>query len=543
MNALALMALVLTVFAAGYLWYGRRVAALWEPDPSRTTPAVASYDGVDYVPARNGAVLFGHHFASIAGAGPIVGPVIAVMMWGWIPALLWIVFGAIFLGGIHDFGSLMVSVREGGRSIGEVAATAVSRRAKLTLSVFVWLALILVIAVFAYLGADTFVRQPEVVLPSLGAIPLAMVVGRALYARKMPPVPVTVLGLITLVGLVAAGKAWPITAGVRAMSFWTGLLLAYCYGASILPVNWLLQPRDYLASFLLAAGILLALAGIVVSHPPMQAPGFIAGRASIGYLWPMMFITIACGANSGFHSLIASGTTAKQLPNERLALRIGFGGMLLEGVLAAIVVILVTAGLSDAEFQAQGTSAMSPVAVFGLGFGRMTSPFLGDWGGFIAITILNVFILTTLDSATRITRYITEEVTGLRNRWVSTAIVVLCAGWLALAKDDAANPLWRKIWPAFGAANQLVAALALQVIACWLLRKGKPSGYALIPALFMLGTSVTALGFQIVDYGRKGEFLLLGVAAVLIAAASILGWEVVRVFRAPAVGRKAGRGG
>lgn len=539
MNSLFIISIVAVIFIVAYRFYAGKIEDIWQIDPSRETPAVTKYDGVDYVPSKNWLVLFGHHFASIAGAGPIIGPVLAVCFWGWLPAMIWVVFGSIFLGGIHDFGSLMISVREEGATIGDIAAKSISYKAKLILSIFVWLALILVIAVFAYLGANTFVSQPKVVLPSFGIIPVAVLVGLALYKFQWNPAVVTITGLAALGALIFTGERFPIMLGGNPQATWIIILLVYCFFASILPVNFLLQPRDYLSSFLLIGGIILALSGIFVSHPNMNSPAFIATKSSLGYIWPMMFITIACGANSGFHSLIASGTTSKQLSNECYAKRIGFGSMLVEGFLATIVIILIAGGFSLTEFHHHISIKTSPINMYGLSFGKMTSPILGHWGIFIALTILNVFILTTLDSATRITRYITEELFGIKSRWFSTALVVGLAGWLALGKDTANNPLWQKIWPAFGASNQLVAALALLVISCWLLSKNKPTRYSLIPAIFMLGTSLTALVFQIREYLKNREFVLIVISSVLFISALYLAWEVFLTFKRKMVPAKA----
>ena len=519
------------IFIIAYKFYAAKIESLWDIDPIRPTPAVTKFDGVDYVPSKHWFMLFGHHFASIAGAGPIIGPVMAVCFWGWGPALAWVVLGSIFLGGIHDFGSLITSVKEEGLTIGDIAAKSISRRAKLILSVFTFLALLLVIAVFAYLGANTFVTQPEVVIPSMGVIPVSILIGLALYKFRMEPISTTLVGLLLLTGLLIAGKSHPVILNGDSQSFWIYALLIYCFFASVMPVNILLQPRDYLSSFMLIGGILLGLAGILVSHPSLNVPAYTGGSSPIGYLWPMMFITVACGANSGFHSLIASGTTSKQLANEKDAKKIGFGAMLVEGFLAVLVIVLVVGGFSRAEFNQHLADKTSPVNIYGIGFGHVTAPILGDWGKFMALTILNVFILTTLDSATRITRYIFEELTGLKNRIVSTLIIIGLGGWLALGKDGSQTPLWQKIWPAFGASNQLVAALALLVISCWLLRKNKPTRYSLIPAVFMLVTSLTALGVQIVDYWKKGDIALILISAVLMVSAVFLAWEVINTFQ------------
>ncbi|HOY10266.1 MAG TPA: carbon starvation protein A [Candidatus Omnitrophota bacterium] len=531
MNSVILLLISTIFFLLGYRFYAPKIASIWQIDVNRPTPAVSHFDGVDFVPAKDWFVLFGHHFSSIAGAGPIIGPVMAVMLWGWLPALLWIVLGSIFIGGIHDFGALMLSIREDGTSIGDIASSVISKRAKLIFSIFVWLALLLVIAVFAYLAGKTFMEQPKIVIPSLGLIPVAVIVGLGLYKLKWPSGIVTVCGLSVLTWLLFLGERCPVTLGAHGLPQWILLLLVYCFIASVLPVHILLQPRDYLSSYLLFGGLLLAVAGILISHPVMSSPAFISTTSPVGLLWPMMFITVACGANSGFHSLIASGTTSKQLPNERHARRIGFGGMLMEGFLAVIVVILVTSGFSPSEFQNHVTAKIDPVNLFGLAFGNMTAPLTGEWGTFFALTVLNAFILTTLDSAARITRYITAELFGIKNRYLATLIVVIPAGILALSKDSAQNPLWQKIWPAFGASNQLVAALALLVISSWLLSKNRPTAYSLIPALFMLTTSITALIFQIIHYLAVRDYVLTLISLTLIVAAVFLSSEVFFVFR------------
>jgi len=387
MNSVVVITITLVAFYLGYKFYGAKVSRLFDIDESRKTPAITKCDGIDYVPSKNWLVLFGHHFASIAGAGPIIGPAIAVCCWGWGPSILWIIIGSIFLGGIHDFGSLIISVREDGSTIGDIAKDSISYKAKVIFSLFILLALFLVIAVFAYFGADTFVKQPEVIIPSFGIIPISILVGLALYRFKLNPTITTIAGLVVLALLIVVGKYFPVELGNNAHFIWMAILFVYCFIASTLPVNVLLQPRDYLSSYLLFAGLALALLGIFIVHPNMNAPPFVANKCSLGFLWPMMFITIACGANSGFHSIIASGTTSKQLANEKHAKLIGFGGMLLEGLLATIVVVLIVAGLSSSEFNLHVANKTSPVQMFGIGFGNMTKPILGQWGTFIALTI------------------------------------------------------------------------------------------------------------------------------------------------------------
>lgn len=507
MNALLIAIFALTIFFLAYKFYAKRLERLWSIDPKRSTPAYSKYDSVDYIPARNWLVLFGHHFSSIAGAGPIVGPVIAVMLWGWLPALLWIILGTIFIGGLHDFGALITSVREGGSSIAQISDRLIGRPVRLIFSLFIWLALILVIAVFVYLCAETFIKEPKIVLPSLGLIPLALVVGYLLYSLRANSILVTLFGVTSLAGLIFFGNSLPIA--LNNITLWILILLAYSYLASILPVNILLQPRDYLSSFLLFLGVGVGYLGLFFSQPKITMPYYQGYSSPEGYLWPALFVTIACGAISGFHALIASGTSSKQLANERDAKKIGYGGMLAEGLVAVLAIVAVAILFKGGEDFSASLKDSGPVGIFGKGYGLITHRILGIHGRFIAITILNAFILTTLDTATRISRYITEELFAIRNRHLSTVLVITSSGALALTGK------WQKIWPVFGAANQLIAALTLLIIIRWLLSHKKSIRLILPVAIFMLITTTTALGFKIYQFFKSRDYFLLTVSSLL----------------------------
>ena len=534
MSSLIIILIAGVLFFWGYKFYARRLELLWQVDPQRKTPAVSKFDGIDYVPARNWLVLFGHHFSSIAGAGPIIGPVIAVIAWGWLPALLWIIFGTIFIGGVHDFGSLLCSLRQEGSSIADIAKEAISYKAKLIFSIFVWLALILVIAVFAYLCADTFVKEPRIVLPSLGLIPVALFIGFLLYKVKTNNTLATILGLVLLAALIFLGNTLPISFGQNSSILWMLVLLVYCFIASVIPVHVLLQPRDYLSSFLLFAGVSFGYVGLALSNPRITQPAYLSWNPQEGSLWPLLCVTIACGAISGFHSLIASGTTSKQLANERFSRRIGYGGMIAEGFVGVLAVLAIAAGLKGRNLPAL-LKEIGPINSFAQGYGELTKAILGSYGGFIAVTILNAFILTTLDTATRISRYMTEELFGIKNRYLATIIVVSLSGALAL------SGAWQKIWPIFGAANQLVAALALLVISCWLLAHKKSLKFTIFSALFMFLTAVSALFIQAQKYIRaKENYLLFGVTVVLLLLAFYL---LIEAARAAARGLAVHRAG
>ncbi len=525
MNSVWVIVLGSVLFFWGYRFYCKKLEQLWQINPKNPTPANTKFDGVDFVPAKNWLVLFGHNFSSIAGAGPIIGPVIACVLWGWLPALIWIVFGTIFIGGVHDFGALITSVREGGSSIADIADETISRRAKIIFSCFVWLTLVLVIAVFTYLCADTFVKEPKIVLPSLGLIPVAMLIGFLLYYLKANATLTTIFGLVLLTGLILWGNVLPIKLGNNSGWVWSIILLVYCFFASVLPVNILLQPRDYLSSFLLFAGVAFGYLGLFILHPKISSPVYVNWKAQEGgYLWPMLCVTIACGAISGFHSLVASGTTSKQIANESDVKKISYGGMVAEGLVAILAVLAISAGLSPLGL-ASALKSAGPIRLFGLGYNELAKPILGGFGVFIAITILNAFILTTLDTATRICRYITEELTGIKNRYFSTFIVVLAGGSLALSGK------WSRIWPVFGASNQLVAALALMVLTAWLFCKGKTLRFTFIPAIFMVTTTIAALIYQSLNYYTEKDYFLFAVSLILIALAVFMIIEAYITFR------------
>jgi len=537
MNSLVVALVSLLLLGLGYRFYGRLMEKLWDVNPEKITPAHTKEDGVDYIPAKNWLILFGHHFAGIAGAGPIIGPVVAAALWGWGPALVWIVLGSIFIAGVHDFYSLMASIRHDGKSIAQVAETVMGRRSRILLAAFLWLSLVLVVAVFAAVTAKTLVDEPRIVLPTFGLIPVAILVGLMLYRWKINSWISTLTGLGLLLALLLLGAYVPIV--WDSMNGWILILLAYAYVASITPVNLILQPRDYLSTFILFFGMGLGYLGLLLTHPTIQAPVFLSSQSSQGPLWPMLFVLIACGAISGFHSMIASGTTSKQLDNERDARKVGYGAMILEGALAVLALLCVTAGLRWSP-EGIGTAPVYPhllqggnwIGTFGAGYGQLVAPLLGvSLGTLIAITTLNAFVMTTLDSATRIARYITEELFGeawgvrlFLNRYVSTSIVILLALFLAMGE-------WKAIWPIFGASNQLVGALALMVLSAYLLSRKKPVAYTLYPALFMLLTTLTALAWQIRGFWRSSHLLLASIGVALVALALFLVWENIRMLR------------
>jgi len=529
MNSLLIAGIGLVAYIIAYHFYGGFLNKVWEVNPERKTPAFEKQDGVDYIPAKHWIILFGHHFASIAGAGPIIGPVIAAVIWGWGPAALWIILGSIFLGGVHDFSALMVSLRNEGKSVGDVSAKVVSETSKIVFLIFLWFTLVLVVAVFAAVTAKTFVEQPDIVVPTFSLILIAVLFGYLVYKRNLPLFPVTILSIILYIILFLAGTKLPVVIKIgNPLKVWILILLIYSFVASVIPVNLLLQPRDYLSSFILFFGLFFGYIGLLISHPVIKTPAFITFNSTKGTLWPMMFVIIACGAISGFHSLVSSGTSSKQLSNEKYARNIGYGGMLTEGTLSILALLCVTAGLywkgggelNYPELMKTGNW----IGTFAKGYGQITSKIFTSTGGtMIAIVMINSFVLTTLDTATRITRYISQELFGetwkikiFKNRFFTTLFIILFAGYLAFGN-------WKKIWPVFGASNQLVSSIVLLVVGCYLMIKGKNYFITLIPSLIMFATTITALIYKGIIFYKNKEFLLGNISAIL----TILGISVL----------------
>lgn len=526
MNSLWLVIVSILAFLIAYVTYGRWLAKEWGVDPSRKTPAHELEDGIDFVPTSP-AVLLGHHFSSIAGAGPINGPIQAAIF-GWVPVLLWIVIGSIFFGGVHDYGSLIASIRHKGRSIGEVIGINMGRSGKMLFSAFAWLTLLLVVAAFTNIVATTFASTPEAASASMMFIVLAVAFGYLVYRRGVPMGIATVVGVTLLFTCVYLGRVFPLSLSVNT---WIVIMMVYIFVASIAPVWILLQPRDYLNSFLLYAMIAGAVLGILIYRPTIQLQAFTGFNINGQWLFPMLFVTVACGAISGFHSLVGSGTTSKQLDTEHDALLIGYGGMLIEGVLA-VIALITAAYISQGELTE--LLAGSPVNVFSTGVGVFMAKFgipfeVGK--SFVALAV-SAFALTSLDTATRLNRFVFQEFfhkegaekqSILTNMYVSTGVTVLIGGYLAMGG-------FARIWPIFGSANQLLAALSLLAIAVWLKNTGRNYRMLVIPMVFMLVVTLFALVFLIKANLAAGNWILVIFPALLFVLAIVLatqGYKIV----------------
>ncbi|MBS3975389.1 MAG: carbon starvation protein A [Syntrophomonadaceae bacterium] len=533
MSAILLLVIGIICFLIAYVYYGAWLAKQWGIDPTRKTPAVTMNDGVDYSPAK-APVLFGHHFASIAGAGPIVGP-IAASIFGWVPVALWVIIGSIFVGGVKDYGTLFASVRHSGRSIAEIIDVNVGKTGKKLFAVFAWLTVILVIAAFLNITANVFAANPPTGTASILFIFLAMAFGYLLNTKKQSLAVLTVAGVALLLFCIYMGFLFPLALAAKT---WIVILIAYIFVASVLPVWLLLQPRDYLNSFLLYAVLAGALLGIILTNPTLQMTPFAGFEVRNTFLFPMLFVIVACGAVSGFHSLVSSGTTAKQLENEKDAKPIGYGSMLIEGVLA--LVALTTAafllGPKLTELLKGG-----PINVFADGVGTFLTVFniphaVGKTFGALAIS---AFALTSLDTAARLGRFIFQEfftesgkseASPMTNRFVATAVTVTAGAALAFYG-------WAVIWPLFGAANQLLAALALIAVAVWLKKSGKLNLMLTIPSAFMFAVTLTALVLLLQRNLAAGNMLLVVIAAALFVLGIVLVLQAVKSLSGAASGQ------
>jgi len=533
-------------FFVGYRYYaGRLDREVIQPDNSLSTPAVLQGDGVDFVESKP-LVLFGHNFASIAGAGPVIGPIVAMHHFGWAVTLVWILIGNVFIGAVHDYLALMVSVRNRGSSIADIAEKTMGFRAKSVFSIFLVLAMLLVIAVFGVVAAKTLIAQPQMVVPTFAIIPISIALGWFIYYRNTD---LAVSSIIAVAGVILSiyfGFQFPVelpengVIGLSPLIFWFVILMIYAAVASVLPVNILLQPRDYLSTYILFGSMSLAVLALLWIHPELHTPAYRGGFSEEqGPVWPMLFVLVACGAVSGFHSLVAGGTTSKQLAVESQGKSIAYGGMLTEGAVAVVTVLLVSGGLYWVA-PASGGIDMNTlgfretlqsggwILAYGHGFGNLVHqmlPFLSfTFASMIAVLALNTFVLTTLDSAVRITRFIVQESVGQRivlfkNKYICTALVVFFS-YLIGSTDG-----WQKIWPIFGATNQLIAALALFVIATWLMVMGKPTKFALYPAIFMIVTTIGALVWQSYRFFSQPEpNIFLGTAAVFLIILALFVW-------------------
>jgi carbon starvation protein len=563
MPAIVVAAVVLGIFYLGYRYYSTFLAArVYGLDPAYTTPAHALRDGVDYVPT-NKHVLFGHHFTSVAGAAPIVGPAIAAF-WGWGPALAWIVLGTVFAAGVHDFGSLVVSVRHKARNIGTLAGDVINHRARILFLLIIFFLLTLVNAVFAVVIGNLLVAFPEAVIPIFVEIPFAIAIGQYIYRTRSAALVPSLIGVAILYFLIWVGTLAPldITPLATALGFeqprnlWVIILFAYTFVASRLPVWVLLQPRDYINSHQLFIALGVILLGILVGMDRIVAPVVNDVPEGSPSVFPFLFITIACGAISGFHSLVSSGTTSKQLDKDTDARYVGYMGSVGEGSLALGSVLAVTAGVAAtradwdalyADFSTASGGATSNFVQGVAAFANNLGVPLTLAATFAAVVVVS-FAATTMDTGVRLQRYVVQEiaeragVTPLaRNLTLASLVAVVVPLAMALLPGGGeAGYTFGVLWQLFGTTNQLTAGLALAVVAVWVTRSGRPSWPVLVPLVFLLVMTSWALVVNFLNFVEAGQWVLGPLDAIIFVLAM---WLVVEAGLALlAARREAGTG-
>jgi carbon starvation protein len=566
--AIVVLVAVLSVFYLGWRYYSVYLADhVYVLDDSQPTPAHTMEDGVDYVPT-NKHVLFGHHFVSVAGAAPIVGPAIAVF-WGWLPALIWVVLGTVFAASVHDFGSIVVSVRNRAENIGTVTRTVINARSRTLFLLIIFFLLTLVNAVFAVVIGNLFVGNPGAVIPIMLQIPLAIGIGVYIHRTRSGALVPTLVGVVILYALILVGDAFPIeldavadTFGVGARTLWIVLLFLYAFIASRIPVWILLQPRDYINSHQLFIALGVIFLGLLIGFDRIVAPAVTTGLPDDSpNFFPFLFVTVACGAISGFHSLVASGTTSKQLDKESDARHVGFLGALGEGSLALGAILATTAGIAAVGLEWEelyadfGVASDEAVGNFVQGIAGFASH-LGvptNLGTIFAAVVVISFAATTMDTGVRLQRYILQEIGDMvgtrrdgeprrgaaggfrratRNLTIVTAIAVAVPMSLALAPGGGEDGFaFGRLWTLFGTTNQLTAGLALSVIAVYVTKRGRSALPQLIPLVFLLVMTVWALWLNLVDFVREGDWILAPLDTIILVLAVWLIVEAVLGMR------------
>ena len=550
MSALGIVLFAFVCYLFGYLVYSRYLSQkVFQLSDENPTPAHELRDGVDYVPT-NKWILLGHHFTSITGAGPIVGPAIAVI-WGWLPALLWVVLGAVFVGAVHDFGALVTSVRHKGRSIGSILGNYAGERARIVFLLLILALAILVNAVFAYVIALLFTKFPTSVIPAWAIVPLALAFGYSVYRFRINFLIPTVLFLAILYLSIYVGSLYPVdispiakTFGLNPIMLWIVILFVYTFFASSLPVWLLLQPRDFLNGLQLVVLLLLIYAGAIFANPKVVAPTFNPSPEGAPPIVPFLFITIACGALSGFHALVSSGTTSKQLSRESDARTVGYLGFLGESSLAVAVIVACTAGIAMLSadrfsqlYSSWATIKKSAIPAVVEGGGNLIASLGFDTAlaQTLVATLIVLFAATTMDTSVRIQRYILNELgyiyslKPLTNPWFASSIAVVSSLALVLAKEGGKGGL--VFWPVFGAANQLLAGLALLVTYLYLKRSSKKTLPVLIPLIAVLLITSTAMLMNAINNFAKGDYLLAFVSSLILLLEAVIILESVRAVR------------
>ena len=535
MSAIIPAVLGIGLVAIGYFFYSKFIAEkIYQLDPNFETPAHSMRDDIDFIPT-NRVVLWGHHFTAVAGAAPIIGPAIAVI-WGWLPAFIWVIGGTIFFAGVHDFGAIWASVRNQGRSVGSLTGDVVSLRARTLFMIVIFFLLMMVNAVFAVAISNAFVATPSSVIPAWSAIVVAVAIGVLIYRMGVPILWPTVVGTIILYAVIYLGEAVPVELpqtfmGLGAAPQWIIILFIYATIASLLPVWLLLQPRDYINGIQLFIGLALLFGAVFVANPTVVAPAFNTNvPAGTPPLVPLLFVTIACGALSGFHGLVASGTTSKQLNKETDARFVGYLGSSGEGMLALVTIIAVTAGFSslgewEATYAAYNTTGIDTFVAGGSLIVANGTPLPREFAATLLAVMAILFAGTTMDAGVRLQRYIVQEwgtiynIPALQNGYIATFAAVAACLALAFGAGGSDGQGGMLIWPLFGTTNQLLAGLTLLVLSVMLVKLGRRYIFTLVPMLFVTAMSFLAAVYQLWDLFTAGQYVLVAVDVVVIIMA------------------------
>jgi carbon starvation protein len=558
-GSLFIMLVGLAIFVAGYLLYSKFLGrSIFKLKDTFTTPAHELHDGVDYVPT-NKYILWGHHFTSVAGAAPIVGPAIAVI-WGWLPALLWVTIGTVFFAGMHDFGTLWASARNKGRSIGALSSRYIGKRGANLFLIVIFLLLLMVIAAFAVVIKNLLISTPTAVIPTWGAIVVALLVGLCVYRLRIPLIPVTVIGVVLLYGLIVLGNSVPVVLpesflGMGPATFWIVALFVYGAIASLLPVWVLLQPRDYINGVQLFIGLILLFGSVLTAtlfsavKPEIVAPAINTNLPEgTPSMVPLLFVTIACGAISGFHGMVASGTSSKQLDKETDARFVGYFGAVGEGLLSLGTILAVIGGIKSTAAWKEIYSAFGEggVDAFVQGGGALMENGLGlpaSLSATVLATMAVLFAATTMDTGMRLLRFVIQEIgetVKLRITNVPATLLVVVIGLGLTFSQGLGGEGGLRIWPLFGTTNQLMASLSLAIIAVILIRKRRSPLPAMIPLVIVFVMSFWAAIDQLVSFATPGstDWLLFAIDVVIIIASIWVAVETVlamrRAYREPA---------
>lgn len=528
MNAALILLISIVWLFLGYRFYSKFISKRIKISDKNTTPSVSRKDGIDYSPSPR-EFLIGHHFASIAGAGPIIGPILAVSYFGWVPVIVWVLLGVVFIGAMHDYVSLIASVRNKAKGVAEIVKKYINTRSGWVFGLMIWITLVLIITVFAVSSAESIVEKPNLVIPIVAITLIAIGLGIGTKKYRWNTRVSTIIAIAMVFLFAWLGEKIPITFGIADAGIlkiiWVTIIFAYAFIASVVPVWVLLRPRDYLSAIQMGIILLLGIIAFFIISPTINAPAYISGNFP---LWPILFITVACGAISGFHGLVASGTTSKQLAKESHARSVGYGGMIGEALLAVLVTVVAIAGLEWGSEAGGFFAALQKgwIVLFASGYGNIVGS-LGIPGISVAIAgllgafMVNQFILTSVDTSTRLGRFVISEtlLPKIKNRIITTAITLVPAYLLAVTNS------YEELWRLFGTSNQLIASISLIGVAAFFIAKKTKVKFIVIPAIFVLITTMSALAWLVFSssgFISQGKIVLAGVSVLMFILGGVV---------------------